>query len=214
MSAGEPEPKRRRIEQLSDVDHVLKRPAVYFGSSLNLVDDSYTFFDASLKNPQQVKGKRSPALEKAIDEVLINARDHAFRKGTGVKEIHVSHLDDGAIVIHNDGKGVPLDKVSRADGTTIYAPELAFGNLRAGDNFSDDAERTTGGCNGVGSKLTNLFSSIFQVETRRSTKLYRQLWEDQMRKCNPPTITKADKETMRGTKITFMPRYDLFKISK
>ena len=205
--------KKGAIQQLSDVEHVLKRPAVYFGSSLNTVKESYLSFNSKYE-PSFVEGIRSPALEKAIDEVLINSRDHAFRKGSGVKTIRVSQTEDGAIVIHNDGKGLKLEKVTKSDGKKCWSPELAFGNLRAGDNFDDTEERTTGGCNGVGSKLTNLFSNAFQVETRWVNKLYRQKWESQMSVCHPPSIEKVEKENpMRGTRILFFPCYDVFNIS-
>ena len=213
----------QEIRQLSDVEHVLRRPAVYMGSSMNTEEGDYIAFekivgeDGSLTfaNPHVESGVFSRAWQKISDEVIINARDHGFRKGTGVKNIWVTLTEDGAIVVHNDGKGVKLERVEKSNGEKVWSPELAFGNLRAGDNFDDeaDAERTTGGCNGVGSKLTNLFSEKFQVETRWCSKFYRQLWESQMGVVNPPTIEKAGPETMRGTRILFFPKWELFGIN-
>lgn len=208
--------KRQKIQQLSAEEHVRKRSAVYFGSSLNTESENSLIFDENWR-PSYVTCLRSKALEKAFDEVLINARDHAFRKGSGVKNIWVQHLDDGTVIIHNDGKGLRLEKVKKADGGSCWSPELAFGNLRAGDNFDDSQERTTGGCNGVGAKLTNLFSIVFQVETRWLTKMYRQKWENRMSQCGAPTIEKivpgSRFSDFRGTRILFVPRYDLFGIA-
>ena len=47
----------------------------------------------------------------------------------------------------------------------IYVPELIFGHLLTGSNFDDTMRKVTGGRNGLGAKLANIFSSEFIVET-------------------------------------------------
>ena len=44
-----------------------------------------------------------------------------------------------------------------------YVPELIFGHLLTGSNFDDDEKKTTGGRNGYGAKLANIFSTRFTV---------------------------------------------------
>ena len=46
----------------------------------------------------------------------------------------------------------------------MYVPELIFGHLLTSDNYDDTEKRVTGGRNGFGAKLTNVFSTEFTVE--------------------------------------------------
>ncbi len=58
----------------------------------------------------------------------------------------------------NDGKAIPVQihKVHK-----IYVPELIFGHLLTSSNYEDHEKRVTGGRNGYGAKLVNLFSTYF-----------------------------------------------------
>ena len=40
----------------------------------------------------------------------------------------------------------------------VYVPELIFGHLLTGSNFDDGEKKVTGGRNGFGAKLANIFS--------------------------------------------------------
>jgi len=44
-------------------------------------------------------------------------------------------------------------------------PELIFGHLLTSSNYNDAEKKVTGGRNGYGAKLANIFSSKFIVET-------------------------------------------------
>ncbi len=46
-----------------------------------------------------------------------------------------------------------------------YVPELVFGHLLTSSNYDDKQKKVTGGRNGYGAKLTNIFSKRFTVET-------------------------------------------------
>lgn len=46
----------------------------------------------------------------------------------------------------------------------MYIPELIFGELLTGSNFNDNEKKVTGGRNGFGAKLTNIYSKEFMVE--------------------------------------------------
>ena len=46
----------------------------------------------------------------------------------------------------------------------MYVPELIFGTLLTSSNYNDDDKKVTGGRNGFGAKLTNIFSKKFEIE--------------------------------------------------
>jgi DNA topoisomerase-2 len=47
--------------------------------------------------------------------------------------------------------------------------ELIFGHLLTGSNYDDNIKKVTGGRNGFGAKLTNIFSKKFVVENTDSS---------------------------------------------
>ena len=65
----------------------------------------------------------------------------------------------------------------------MYVPELIFGTLLTSSNYDDDEKKVTGGRNGYGAKLCNIFSTEFTVETAssESKKLFKQVGLD--RRC-------------------------------
>lgn len=61
-----------------------------------------------------------------------------------------------------------------------YNPELAFGHLMTSTNYDDSEDRVTGGRNGFGAKLTNIYSKEFYVEVVEGGQKYVQSWRDNM----------------------------------
>ena len=97
----------------------------------------------------------------------------------------------------------------------VYVPELVFGNLLTGSNFDDTVAKVTGGRNGYGAKLCNIFSTSFQVETIDSKKglkytqvtrnaSYLQMWSKNMSKAGAPVITPCEGASDTTT-VTFSP---------
>ena len=66
------------------------------------------------------------------------------------------------ISVENNGKGIPV-AVHAKEG--VYVPELIFGHLLTSSNYDDNQKKVTGGRNGYGAKLCNIFSTEFIVET-------------------------------------------------
>ena len=64
----------------------------------------------------------------------------------------------------------------------IYVPELIFGHLLTGSNYNDNEKKVTGGRNGYGAKLANIFSKKFVVEAAdcQSRKKFRMEWTNNM----------------------------------
>ena len=46
----------------------------------------------------------------------------------------------------------------------VYVPELIFGHLLTSSNYDDSMKKVTGGRNGFGAKLANIFSTKFSIE--------------------------------------------------
>jgi len=90
---------------------------------------------------------------------------------------------------------------------------MIFGHLLAGSNFDDEEAKTTGGRNGYGAKLCNIFSTQFTVETQDSAsgKRYKQTWTDNMGKMGKAKITASKSSDF--TRVTFTPDYKRFKMS-
>lgn len=59
----------------------------------------------------------------------------------------------------------------------VYVPELIFGHLLTSSNYNDNEKKVTGGRNGYGAKLANIFSTEFVIETCDGArqKRYRQV---------------------------------------
>lgn len=68
---------------------------------------------------------------------------------------------------------------------------MIFGRLRTGSNYNENEERLTGGRNGFGAKLTNIFSTEFTLETidAQRKKCYDQTWNDHINAKLEPKIT-------------------------
>ncbi|KAJ6309510.1 hypothetical protein OIU77_015301 [Salix suchowensis] len=81
-----------------------------------------------------------------------------------------------------------------------------------GSNYDDAEKKTTGGRNGYGAKLTNIFSTEFVIETAdgKRQKKYKQVFSNNMGGKYESMITKC-KEGENWTKVTFKP--DLAKFS-
>jgi len=54
-------------------------------------------------------------------------------------------------------------------------PTMIFGHLLTSSNFNDEERKVTGGRNGYGAKLCNVFSTKFTVET--ATKKYKRAFK-------------------------------------
>ncbi|KAF6168380.1 hypothetical protein GIB67_018220 [Kingdonia uniflora] len=150
-----------------------------------------------------------PGLYKIFDEILVNAADNKQRdpKMDCVKvDIDV---EENCISVYNTGDGVPVE-IHQEEG--VYVPEMIFGHLLTSSNYDDTEKKTTGGRNGYGAKLSNIFSTEFVIETAdgKRQKRYKQVFLNNMGKKSEPTITKC-KNSENWTKVTFKP--DLAKFS-
>ena len=70
--------------------------------------------------------------------------------------------DRNKITVWNNGKGIPVIMHSKEK---VHVPELVFGHLLTSSNYDDSVKKVTGGRNGFGAKLTNIFSKKMTVTT-------------------------------------------------
>ncbi|KAJ3273863.1 DNA topoisomerase 2 [Terramyces sp. JEL0728] len=106
--------------------------------------------------------------------------------------------ENNVISVYNNGKGIPI-KIHAKE--KVYVPELIFGHLLTSSNYDDDEQKVTGGRNGYGAKLCNIFSKQFVVETADAeTKLkFKQVSdidEDYTQITFKPDLAKFGLETI------------------
>lgn len=116
------------------------------------------------------------------------------------------------ISVYNDGSGIPVEMHTEHN---CYIPELIFGQLLTSSNYDDDEAKVTGGRNGYGAKLANIYSTEFIVETADSKngKKYRQVFSNNMADKGKPKITE-NKKGEDWTKITFTPDLPRFHMTE
>jgi DNA topoisomerase-2 len=199
-----------KYTKLSDRDHILLRSDTYIGST-ETVDTDVFLWDDGAKRIVKRSAHVNFGIYKIVDEVLVNARDQYVRTdqaiaagGAAAKDqkpvtkidvVITTGVDGGLgggkcrISVTNDGTGLPVIKHPEHD---LFIPEMVFGHLRTGENYQDDKLRTVGGRNGLGSKLTMIFSTwarITTVDHVRGLK-YSQVFRDNLSVIDPPVISK------------------------
>ena len=183
-----------KIQKLDPIEHILKRPDMYVGSTrvkeaeeyvAKNVKDRYFILKQNIAFP--------PALLRIFVEALSNAIDNAQRSReakVSASKIKVSiNKETGETSVWNDGLIIPI-VLDESDNST-FKHSLIFGELRTSTNFNDEEERTVSGRNGLGIKLTNVFSAKFTVKALDPTlgKTFKQEWRNNMRIKNNPVIS-------------------------
>jgi len=197
-----------KYQKLTHKEHVLLRPDMYIGSIVNETKNLFVVEDPNDIQNIKIINKSvnlNPGFFKLFDEILTNASDHSIRSGE-VKYIKVN-VTKNYISIENDGAGIPVEMHKKEK---CWIPELIFGHLLAGSNFSQDVDRYWGGLHGLGAKLTNIFSKKFILETCDGKKKYTQIFENNLSKINKPDIKESKKQY---TKITFYPDFARFELN-
>ncbi|KAL7677371.1 hypothetical protein ACOME3_003608 [Neoechinorhynchus agilis] len=214
-------------QKKTQLEHILIRPDTYVGSTEKSTQEMWILDEATerrqpnsdsddegdtlvVQRPRMIKRSITyvPALYKIFDEILVNAADNKQRdpKMSTVKV--TIEPEKNSIVIFNDGRGIPVTVHKKEK---MYVPTLIFGHLLTSSNFDDNQKKVTGGRNGYGAKLCNVFSTEFTVETSCSEfgQFFKQTWKKNMTIPDDPKIEPARKNDF--TRITFKP--DLAKFN-
>ena len=191
----------QKYQKKTPIQHILDRPDTYV-DSLKVQEDVMDIYDDDLMKIVKKNIKSVPALYKIFDEIIVNAFDHTKTDPT-CDTIKVSiDKEKNEISVFNNGKGIDVEIHPEHK---IYIPELIFGELLTSTNYDDTEARTTGGRNGYGAKLTNIFSTKFVVETvdEERKRKFNIEFSDNMSKRTKPKIT--DYKLKSYTQITFVP---------
>jgi DNA topoisomerase-2 len=196
--------KKKSIEEkyklLDDVSHVLLRPGRYIGSITPHTDTTHVVSEEGTIIKKEITWNQG--LIKLFDEIISNSVDESKRQGSKLDTIKVKiDTSNGKISVWDNG-GIPVEIHKEHNR---YVPDLIFSELKAGSNFDDSDEAFLTGQNGEGSSLTNIFSTMFKVETCDGKQKFTQIFRNNNTKRTEP---KLEPSTTNFTRITYTPDYE------
>ena len=200
---------KKKIQVLSDFEHILKRPTIYVGS-VKITEESIPKVDKDKISlvPRHI----SVGMYKLFDEVFSNCVDEAKRMKKPMKLIRIEvEPSTNKITIADTGEGF-VDGSKINDKSGVSNIETAVSMLRAGSNFDNDGlSDTLIGTNGMGVSLVNALSSEFSIVSTNSKEVYSQSWSNF--KASKPKIEKRTSQNL-GTSVTFIPLHEIFEHCK
>ena len=166
------------IQVLEGLEAVRKRPGMYIGStsSSGLHHLVYEIVD------------------NAIDEALAGYCDH----------ITVEILEDDAIRVTDNGRGVPVDIQAQ---TGRPALEVVYTVLHAGGKFGGGGYKVSGGLHGVGGSVVNALSQWMEVRVHKNGQIYEVKFSRGNMTQEMTVIGTTDKT---GTEVVFKPDPEMF----
>ncbi len=180
MTATRDSYEAKDITVLEGLEAVKRRPGMYIGST----------------------GPRG--LHHLIWEVVDNSVDEAM--AGQASRIEVTLLDDGGVEVVDDGRGIPVEQMSK---TKRSALTTVLTTLHAGGKFEQGAYTVSGGLHGVGVSVVNALSTRLEAEVRWKGHVYYQEFTDGQPKTKDPKKLKPIKKT--GTTIRFWPSPETFQ---
>ena len=148
--------KRLSVERIyqkkTQLEHILLRPDTYIGSVQPTTEPMWVYKEGVGMEHKEITFV--PGFYKIFDEILVNAADNKQRDpNMDVIKIEISP-EKNQISIMNNGRGIPVEMHKEQK---MYVPSMIFGHLLTSSNFSDEEAKTTGGRNGFGAKLCNVY---------------------------------------------------------
>ena len=194
-------------------EHVLLRPDTYIGD-VDQTKENMWIYCSETNTIIKKDICYTPGFSKTFDELIVNSRDAAVNDPT-CNEIRVEcNMEEGYISVYNNGDiGIPVEEHPEHKS---LVPSMIFGELLTSSNYDDNDERMTGGRNGYGAKLANIFSTRFivDIDDMKRNKRFHQEWKDNMLVVGKPEVTKLPAKTKSSVKITFYPDFEKFHMKK
>ncbi len=170
------------IQILEELEAVRKRPGMYIGST-----------DAR-------------GLHHLVWEIVDNAIDEVLA-GYG-SEIIVTIKEDNSIVVHDNGRGVPVGQHESGKS----AIEIIYTRLHAGGKFGQaGGYKVSGGLHGVGASVVNALSKFLDVTVYRNGKIHHIRFTDGGSMVSELSVLGDTRKT--GTTVWFKPESEMFSTS-
>ncbi len=173
----------KNINVLKGLEAVRKRPAMYIGDV----------------GPRGLHHLVNEVVDNSIDEALAGYADY----------IQITINQNESITVEDNGRGIPVDLHPEENKSAL---EIVMTVLHAGGKFDKDTYKVSGGLHGVGVSVVNALSEWLKVEVKRDGKVYSQEYERGFPKGDVKEIGKVKKNDS-GTKTTFKPDGDIFKVT-
>ncbi len=174
----------KNINVLKGLEAVRKRPAMYIG-------------DVSTRGFHHL-----------VNEVVDNSIDEAL--GGYADKIDITINKDESLTVEDNGRGIPVDMHPEEKRSAL---EVVMTVLHAGGKFDKNTYKVSGGLHGVGVSVVNALSEWCKVEVKRDGKVYFQEYRRGF-PVKPVTEIGKAKKNESGTKTTFFPDQEIFKIDK
>jgi len=174
----------KNINVLKGLEAVRKRPAMYIG-------------DVSTRGFHHLVNE---VVDNSIDETLAGYAD----------KIDIIINKDESLTVEDNGRGIPVDIHPEEKRSAL---EVVMTVLHAGGKFDKNTYKVSGGLHGVGVSVVNALSEWCKVEVKRDGKIYFQEYRKGFPVKPVKEIGKA-KKNESGTKTTFFPDREIFKIDK
>jgi DNA gyrase subunit B len=168
-----------QIQVLEGLEPVRKRPGMYIGST-------------------GIEG-----LHHLVWELVDNGIDEAL--AGYASEVSVEMLEDGGILVRDNGRGIPTDKHAKTGKSGV---ETALTILHAGGKFGGGSYKVSGGLHGVGVSVVNALSEKLVVSVFQKGNIYRQEYAYGAPKTKLEIVGKSDKT---GTEIVFYADSKIFE---